>query len=90
MGQKDEALFSLLEEVLRSSLSESDSIKIFVASPEKTMNIVCANVFPSVYRKQCKVYPTLNLHFFIALFGLVFLPVQFNPPGYGRINANSV
>jgi hypothetical protein len=63
-------------------------LKNFVASPEKTINIVGANVLAFVDRKQCKVYPTLKLHFFIAVFRLLFLPVQFNPSGYRRINAN--
>ncbi len=58
MGQKDGPSFSLLEGVVRSSLAESDSIKIFVASPEKTINIVGANVLSFVDKKQCKVDPT--------------------------------
>jgi hypothetical protein len=57
-----------------------------MASPEETISIVGANVLAL----QCKVNPTLKLHYFHALFGLLFLPVQFNPSGYRRINANIV
>jgi hypothetical protein len=63
VGQKDEALFSLLDGVLRSSLSESDSIKIFMASPEVTIHIVGANVLAFVDRMQSKVDPTSKLYF---------------------------
>jgi hypothetical protein len=49
-------------------LSESDSIKIFMASTKKTINIVGANVLALVDRKQCKVNSTLKLNLFLLLY----------------------
>jgi hypothetical protein len=64
VGQKDESLFGLLQEMLRSSLSESDSIKILMASTEKTINIVGANVLALVDR---------GLHFFYCFIWIAIL-----------------
>jgi hypothetical protein len=61
-----------------------------MASPEVTINIIGANILAFVDRKQGKVNPPSKLHIFVALFGLIFLPILFNPSGYRRINANIV